>query len=82
MGKSSIINLLAKRPASIVSPIKGTTRDVVEVRMDISGYSVVLADTAGLNEEASDSIELEGIIRAKERYSFSSLQLSNCQQIQ
>jgi tRNA modification GTPase len=46
---------------------KGTTRDVVEVRMDIGGYPVVIADTAGLNQEASDQIELEGMERAKER---------------
>eukprot|EP01126_Amoeba_proteus_P031009 TRINITY_DN3053_c0_g1_i14.p1 TRINITY_DN3053_c0_g1~~TRINITY_DN3053_c0_g1_i14.p1 ORF type:complete len:438 (-),score=100.94 TRINITY_DN3053_c0_g1_i14:303-1616(-) len=67
-GKSSLLNLLARRPASIVSPIKGTTRDVVEVRMDIAGYPVLVADTAGLHDTPRDEIESEGIERALQRF--------------
>jgi tRNA modification GTPase len=72
-GKSSLLNLISKRSASIVSPVKGTTRDVVEVRMDISGYPVILADTAGISDDISNEIELEGVRRSKERIILSSL---------
>lgn len=72
-GKSSLLNLISKRSASIVSPVKGTTRDVVEVRMDISGYPVILADTAGISDDISNEIELEGVRRSKERIVLSSL---------
>jgi tRNA modification GTPase len=65
-GKSSLLNALAKRDAAIVSAIPGTTRDVIEVQMDLGGYAVTLADTAGLRE-AGDAIEVEGIRRAKRR---------------
>lgn len=65
-GKSSLINRLARREAAIVSPIAGTTRDVVEVRLVLAGYPVWVADTAGLRE-ASDAIEAEGIRRALAR---------------
>jgi len=71
-GKSSLLNLIAKRPASIISPIKGTTRDVIEVRMDISGYPAIIADTAGINSSTTDEIEIEGIRRSMERISLSS----------
>lgn len=47
-GKSSLLNMLAKRPAAIVSPVAGTTRDVVEVRMDFDGVSCIFSDTAGM----------------------------------
>jgi len=63
VGKSSIINKLSKREAAIVSAIAGTTRDVIEVRMDLGGYPVTVADTAGLRASA-DEIEQEGIRRA------------------
>jgi tRNA modification GTPase len=63
-GKSSLLNLLARRDAAIVSSIPGTTRDVIEVHMNLGGYAVTLADTAGLRE-ARDAIEYEGIKRAK-----------------
>jgi tRNA modification GTPase len=66
VGKSSIINKLAKRDAAIVSAIAGTTRDVIEVRMDLGGYPVTIADTAGLRASA-DEIEREGIARALAR---------------
>jgi len=65
-GKSSLMNRLARREAAIVSPIAGTTRDVVEVRLVLAGYPVWVADTAGLRE-ASDVIEAEGVRRALER---------------
>ncbi len=62
-GKSTLTNLLTGRDTAIVSPIAGTTRDVVESHLDIAGYPVILADTAGLRV-ASDVIEIEGINRA------------------
>jgi len=65
-GKSSLMNLLAKRDVAIVSETAGTTRDVIEVHMDIDGYAVVIADTAGLREAEGD-IEREGIRRSLKR---------------
>jgi len=65
VGTSSLLNRLAQREAAIVSAEAGTTRDVVEVVMDIAGFEVVLADTAGLRDEAG-AIEKEGIRRARE----------------
>ncbi|NBX73818.1 MAG: tRNA uridine-5-carboxymethylaminomethyl(34) synthesis GTPase MnmE [Alphaproteobacteria bacterium] len=65
-GKSSLLNVLAQRDVAIVSPTPGTTRDVLEVYLDLGGYAVVLADTAGLRE-TTDAIEDEGIKRARAR---------------
>jgi tRNA modification GTPase len=65
-GKSSLLNALARREAAIVSPIAGTTRDIIEVQLDLGGYPVTLADTAGLRETA-DAVESEGIRRALQR---------------
>lgn len=65
-GKSSLLNALAGRDAAIVSARAGTTRDVVEVRLDLRGVPVTLADTAGLRE-AADEIEQEGVRRARRR---------------
>jgi tRNA modification GTPase len=62
-GKSSLLNALAKREAAIVSDIPGTTRDVIELRLNLGGYLVLAADTAGLRE-AGDVIEAEGVRRA------------------
>lgn len=62
-GKSSLLNLLAKRNAAIVSARAGTTRDVIEVHLDLGGYPVVVADTAGIRE-AADEVEQEGVRRA------------------
>jgi len=66
VGKSSLLNQLARRDAAIVSDEAGTTRDVVEVMMDVAGFPVVLADTAGLREDAG-AIEAEGMRRARSR---------------
>ena len=73
-GKSSLINQLAGRDAAIVSPRAGTTRDVVEVRLDLGGWPVTLADTAGLRE-SRDEIESEGVRRALDRAASADLSL-------
>jgi tRNA modification GTPase len=65
-GKSSLLNQLAQREAAIVAATAGTTRDVIEVRLDLAGYPVTIADTAGLRA-AADEIEREGIARALAR---------------
>ena len=65
-GKSSLMNRLAQRDVAIVSSTAGTTRDVIEVRLDINGYPVIVADTAGLRDTAEE-IEAEGVRRAKAR---------------
>ena len=66
VGKSTLLNCLAGRDAAITSEIAGTTRDVVEVRMDLNGLPVSLLDTAGLRE-TSDPVEALGIERALAR---------------
>jgi tRNA modification GTPase len=66
VGKSSLLNVLARRDAAIVSETAGTTRDVIEVAMDLGGYPVVIADTAGLRNGDS-KLEREGVRRARER---------------
>lgn len=63
-GKSSLLNALARREVAIVSPIAGTTRDAIEVRLDLAGLPVALIDTAGLRE-SDDAIEAEGVRRAR-----------------
>ncbi|KAK5828755.1 hypothetical protein F5H01DRAFT_328826 [Linnemannia elongata] len=65
-GKSSFLNIITKRQAAIVSPIPGTTRDVVEVSLDIGGYPILIGDTAGLRS-SQDEIEMEGVRRAQDR---------------
>jgi len=65
-GKSSILNALAKRDAAIVSEEAGTTRDVIEVHLDIGGMAVIVADTAGLRE-GGGGVESEGMRRAVSR---------------
>ena len=65
-GKSSLINALARRDVAIVSPEAGTTRDMIEVRLDVGGYPFTLVDTAGLRE-AEGAIEREGVRRARAR---------------
>jgi tRNA modification GTPase len=73
-GKSSLLNQLARREAAITSPIAGTTRDVIEVAIDLAGYPVVLADTAGLRD-SGDVIEQEGLRRALKRAEEAELRL-------
>jgi tRNA modification GTPase len=64
-GKSSLLNALAKRDVAIVTPVAGTTRDVIDVALDIEGFKVTVTDTAGLRH-TEDLVELEGIRRAEE----------------
>ena len=64
-GKSTMVNWLSKRPVSIISEQPGTTRDVLEASLDLDGYPVTIADTAGLRV-STDPIEKEGIKRAQE----------------
>ena len=73
-GKSSLVNALAQRDVAIVSDMPGTTRDVLEVRLNLKGYPVILSDTAGLRE-ARDPIEDEGIRRARARAEAADLRL-------
>ena len=66
VGKSTLMNALARRDVSIVSPIPGTTRDLIEASLDLRGFPVTLVDTAGLRE-SDDPIEREGVARARRR---------------
>jgi len=65
-GKSSLLNRIARREAAIVSAIPGTTRDVIEVPLDLGGIPVILTDTAGLRSESADPIEEVGMARARQ----------------
>lgn len=64
-GKSTLINALAKRELAIVSPLAGTTRDVIETPLALDGIAMRFSDTAGLRTESADDIEMIGIDRAK-----------------
>lgn len=77
VGKSSLMNRLARREAAIVSDISGTTRDIIEVRLDLGGITVVLADTAGLRD-TDDPVEREGIARAKSKAAAADIALWVC----
>src|SRR5579884_2733047 len=65
-GKSSLLNRIARREAAIVSPYAGTTRDVIEVHLDLDGWPVTLVDTAGIRA-TGDPVEMEGVRRARAR---------------
>ncbi len=66
VGKSTLMNQLARREVAIVSPHAGTTRDVIEVQLDLNGYPVTVIDTAGIRE-TEDPVEQEGVRRARAR---------------
>jgi tRNA modification GTPase len=66
VGKSTLMNQLARREVAIVSPYAGTTRDVIEVQLDLDGYPVTMIDTAGIRE-TDDPVEREGVRRARAR---------------
>ncbi|GME69679.1 unnamed protein product [[Candida] boidinii] len=68
-GKSSLLNLLSNSNSAIVSDIAGTTRDIIDIPLDIGGFKVVIGDTAGIRDSnrSKDVIEQEGIKRAKKR---------------
>jgi tRNA modification GTPase len=66
VGKSTLMNTLARREVAIVSPHAGTTRDVIEVQLDLDGYPVTVIDTAGIRE-TEDPVEQEGVRRARAR---------------
>jgi tRNA modification GTPase len=74
VGKSTLMNLLARREVAIVSPHAGTTRDVIEVQLDLDGYPVMLIDTAGIRE-TDDPVEQEGVRRARARAAEADLML-------
>ena len=74
VGKSTLLNMLAGRDVAITSEIAGTTRDVIEVRMDLDGLPVTLLDTAGLRE-TDDIVEGLGVARAQERAERADLRL-------
>ncbi len=66
VGKSSLMNAIAGRDVAITSPFAGTTRDPIEVAIDLRGYPVILVDTAGIRD-AGDPVEREGVRRARQR---------------
>ncbi len=74
VGKSTLINQLARREVAIVSPHAGTTRDVIEVQLDLDGYPVTVIDTAGIRE-TDDPVEREGVRRARARAAEADLML-------
>jgi tRNA modification GTPase len=73
-GKSALFNALVRREAAIVTPIAGTTRDVLDADLIIGGYAVTLSDTAGLRD-SDDPVEAEGVRRAKARAEVADLRL-------
>src|SRR5215469_8399857 len=74
VGKSTLMNQLARREVAIVSPHAGTTRDIIEVQLDLDGFPVTVIDTAGIRE-TDDPVEQEGVRRARARASEADLVL-------
>ena len=74
VGKSTLMNALAGRDVAITSPVPGTTRDLIEVFLDLRGYPVILVDTAGIRD-AHDPIEQEGVARARRKAESADLML-------
>src|SRR4030081_1647380 len=74
VGKSTLMNQLARREVAIVSPPAGTTRDIIEVQLDLDGYLVTVIDTAGIRA-TDDPVEQEGVRRARSRAAESALVL-------
>ena len=77
-GKSSLLNALVARDAAIVSPVPGTTRDLIELEFEVAGVPMTLIDTAGLRTDAFDAAEREGIVRARRRARTADLVLHVC----
>ena len=75
VGKSTLLNGISNDEVAIVSNIPGTTRDTIDVSLDIEGFKVVLCDTAGIRSESIDTIELQGIERAKNKSLYSDIVL-------
>ncbi|KAL6947096.1 hypothetical protein ACO0QE_001965 [Hanseniaspora vineae] len=75
VGKSSLLNSISNDEVAIVSNIPGTTRDSIDVFLDIKGFKVVLCDTAGIRSKSMDTIELQGIERAKSKSLYSDIVL-------
>ena len=75
-GKSTLLNVLAGRDAAIISPVAGTTRDIIEVPLAIDGIPFVMTDTAGLHAMSADVIEQEGIRRARTAMELSLIHIS------
>lgn len=72
-GKSSLLNALARREAAIVSDVPGTTRDAIEVTLDLDGMPLIVTDTAGLRSQPADLVEKEGIRRSRQHMAGSNL---------
>jgi len=75
VGKSSLVNQIAKRDISIISKTSGTTRDIIEVKINLSNIPIILSDTAGLKKKPKNNIEKEGISRSKRKIKNCNLKL-------
>ena len=75
VGKSSLVNQIAEKDIAIVSKTSGTTRDIIETKINLSNIPVILSDTAGLKDKPKNNIERIGILKAKERIKNSDIKL-------